>query len=316
MFRRGTPTHLSLAPDSAATSAVTSAATREEVPTGDAPAHPEGTDPTELRIYALGHFRVQLPSSSGGREPAWSSTHSRTLLKYLVAAPEHRRSCEQVIELLWPEVDPDRGREYLRDTVSRLRRALEPDRKAYGLSPYVIKDRESVSLVVRGSERHVPGAWLDTRAFEALGYAALATFEHGHDLRPLAYAALALYRGPFLSLELYSDWAKCARQAGHRLWSTLVRRVAQVEYRERQFDRAILLLGQLLDVVPDDEDATQLAMLAHARIGQRGEALRLFQAFSDSLRDAYESEPTAELRALREAIRSGDALPEVLPHLE
>jgi DNA-binding SARP family transcriptional activator len=240
------------------------------------------------------------------------------LLKYLVAAPEHRRSCEQIIELLWPEVDPDRGRDYLRDTVSRLRRSLEPDRRAYDLSPYVMKDRESVCLVVREPTAHAPGAWLDTQAFEMLGYAALAAFERGEDLRPLAYSALELHRGPFMALDLYNDWAKSARLACQRLWSTLMRRVALMEWRDQQVDRAILLLGQLLDVVPDDEDATQLAMIANAHVGHRGEALRLFRALSDYVREEHGSEPPAELKALSDAIRSGNSvhsMQQVLPHL-
>jgi DNA-binding SARP family transcriptional activator len=296
---------------------------------------PDG-DTRQLRIYTLGHFRVLLPDSAGGGEPTWSNSHCRTLLKYLVAAPDHRRSCEQIIELLWPEVDPDRGREYLRDTVSRLRRALEPDRQPYGCSPYLTKDRESVALLIQsapgslglsgsedevdipaghGAEADVCGAWLDKDAFEGLGHAALAALERRQDMRAQGYAALALYRGPFLPLEMYSDWAKSPRQRCHRLWSTLIRRVAYTELAERQFDAAIHLLGQLLDAVPDDEDAAQLSMVVHAANGRRGDALRIYQAFAEAVRTEHGGEPSAELHVLRDAIRDGQSMGDRLSQL-
>lgn len=261
-----------------------------------------------LRIFTLGRFRVVLPEHTGGGEPAWSHPQSRTLLKCLVASPGHHLTSEQAIELLWPEGDPDSGRERLRDTLSKLRRALEPGRSAYHRSAYVLSDRASLRLIAHRQDEDADGVWLDADAFEHTAEAALAVLETGGDAHRITEAALALYHGPFLPMDRYSDWSRAPRQRYERLWSALVRRLAHVEAAARHLDRALRLLDRLIDIMPDDEDAIYLSMAIHAHAGRRGEALRIYQGLRTHLADTLGAQPMRELRLLSEAIRAGDAM--------
>jgi DNA-binding SARP family transcriptional activator len=128
----------------------------------------------------------------------------------------------------------------------------------------------------------------------------------------VAEAALALYRGPFLALERYSEWASTARQHYQRLWTTLLKRMAYTDLAERRMDHAIL---QLIDATPDDEDAVHLSMVAHAVTGRRGEALRIYHALREHLAQALGSQPKPELRALSEDICSGASIDDLLTRL-
>jgi DNA-binding SARP family transcriptional activator len=122
----------------------------------------------------------------------------------------------------------------------------------------------------------------------------------------LGHEALAVYRGHFLSVDLYSDWIVAARRRYQRLWTALLSGLARLELEGAHFDRAILLLARLVDDAPDDEAAVQHLMIAYAASGRRADALRAYHRLKVQLNAALGIEPSAHLRALEMTIRAGD----------
>jgi DNA-binding SARP family transcriptional activator len=268
-----------------------------------------------LSIYTLGDFRVVLPGSGPVREATWKRPQGRTLLKFLLTAPGYRSTTEQLIEHLWPEIKPDRGREYLRRLLMHVRRALEPDRPPYAASAYLLSDRDSVGIRIGGTDDDESGVWFDAHDFEALAGQALSSSQRGEDMRNPGNAALDLYQGPFLPHDLYDDWVRPTRQRYHRLWSTLVKRMAGLEVSDRQLDRAHLLLANLVEAVPDDEDAVFRLMIVSAAGGMRGEALRLYQALRVELARTVAGDPGPQFKSLHDAIRTGRSIDDWLARL-
>ena len=74
---------------------------------------------------------------------------------------------------------------------------------------------------------------------------------------------------------------------------------------EKRFDEAQLLLGQLVEAMPDNEGAVSQLMRVQALCGQRGEALRTYRALATYLASEYDSTPMDEVRRLADAIRVG-----------
>src|SRR5205814_5874946 len=66
------------------------------------------------------------------------------LLARLALQPQRRYAREELIELLWPDVELDVGRNRLRQVLSTLRRLLEPP----DVPPYsvLIADRQTIAL--------------------------------------------------------------------------------------------------------------------------------------------------------------------------
>ena len=86
-----------------------------------------------LRVCLLGPPRVErdgVPLDLGG--------HKNTALIAYVATTGQSHSREAVVTLLWPELDPSRGRANLRRSLSELRKALRGE--------YLVADRETVGL--------------------------------------------------------------------------------------------------------------------------------------------------------------------------
>ncbi len=118
------------------------------------------------------------------------SRAAAALLARLALAPERAHAREELIELLWPGVAPDVGRNRLRQVLSTLKSLLEP----------VGTPGAAVLQADRLSVRVVPGAL----ACDAL------EFER-HARNGQALQALALYQGDLMP-GFYDDWVEIERR--------------------------------------------------------------------------------------------------------
>ena len=91
------------------------------------------------RIQLLGGLRATRGNAVLAQFP---SRPVATLLALLALNPQRRHSREEVIEMLWPGVELDVGRNRLRQVLSTLRRLLEPP----GVLPesVLLADRQTI----------------------------------------------------------------------------------------------------------------------------------------------------------------------------
>jgi DNA-binding SARP family transcriptional activator len=133
----------------------------------------------DLRIGVLGGFQVEI----GGRavaEDTWRRLGAATLVKVLAVTPGHRMHREQLVEVLWPELDQAAG-------LRRLTKALHFARRALGAEQLRWRD-ELLSL-------EADDLWVDLDAFDAAAQ------------RGDADQALALYTGELLPENRFDQWA-------------------------------------------------------------------------------------------------------------
>ena len=90
-----------------------------------------------LRIYLLGPVQVKLPTGGMVGGPNWQRVKVRALLATfaLRGHPVHR---DQLLDLLWPDLDYEAALRNLNTTVYNLRRSLEPELATVADSQYVI----------------------------------------------------------------------------------------------------------------------------------------------------------------------------------
>lgn len=254
---------------------------------------------------------VYLPTARGLQTATWRDERTRTLLKCLLAAPTYWLTREQVIELLWPELDLRQGQDALRHTLARLRRTLEPERMAYDRSSYLASDRDAVWLVRNPEDEGLLRIWVDRDHFERLAPLAIQHLEQASNPQRLqigqllATQALQIYGDHFLPADPYDDWTQATRSRCQRLWTTLLWQMAINAVRNRNLDHALLLLGRLVDAMPDDERAVAQLMRVQAACGKRGEALRTYHALSSNLASQLGAAPMDEIQRLADTIRAG-----------
>ena len=250
--------------------------------------------PEPLRIELLGGFRV----TCGAREipgDGWRLAKARSLVKILALAPGQSLLRDQLIELLWPELDPEAGANNLHQVLHVARRTLA------GLVPGTKPN--AIIRLRRGVLSLDPPTplWVDVAAFERRA-AELASSGDPADF----YPALDLYRGDLLPDDLYEEWAADRRTALRELYLDLLDRLAVLHAERREATPAIDALRRLVAIEPDREEAHRALMELYALTGRRQQALRQFERVREILERELEIEPEPETDELYAAILSGD----------
>src|SRR5436853_3698603 len=87
-----------------------------------------------FRVWLCGPFRVERLVGCAGLAPVyevvrsadWSgSTLPRLLLKLLLCLPRRQARREAIVDLLWPDADPEQATQYIHTATTKLRKVLQ-----------------------------------------------------------------------------------------------------------------------------------------------------------------------------------------------
>jgi DNA-binding SARP family transcriptional activator len=240
-----------------------------------------------------------LKDGNGVTPPSLGWGKPLALLALLSVTGEARR--DEIVDLLWRDVDEDKARNAFRQALHRLRSALG--------ETIIPMDREVLRLV--------PGTDLsiDLRAFESSVVSGRID------------EALELYRGDFLQSAIldepaFDQWADQERlRLRARYRSALEQGVASAQ-SSGDWTRAIELSRRLIEIAPLDENAARTAALACLSAGRRTEARDVIVQFSVRLQSELGLPLPPELQAMLTRLdRMGDAPPAgpgaaTAPHLQ
>jgi SARP family transcriptional regulator, regulator of embCAB operon len=246
---------------------------------------PTLTDKAPTRIQLCGRLAVEL----AGRDLTSKvpGGQARVLFTYLTVHRSLPARREQMIEALWPWRAPDGADASLSALLSRLRSALGPD---------VLVGRSEVSV------RLPDDAWIDLEAAEEAIHRAEAAVAQGEFARGWGPSLVALFtaRRGFLPGEDL-PWAE-----GYR------RRLEDIRIAALECYAAVALgvggselppgeraARELVADAPYRERAHALLMQILAARGNGAEALRVYEALRERLRDDLGAAPAPELRELQ-----------------
>ena len=255
------------------------------------------------RLRLLGEPRFGRDGGGG----SLTAAKAVALLAYLALAHGPQRR-EHLLDLLWPESSPDAARKNLRNTLWTIRAAL---------GPAVVARSDRLELVA--------DAVVDVKEFERM---AAPPPGNGRPRQPAVdapsqpgadpAAALALYEGPLLlGLALpdapdFELWLSAERERLGQIYLAALRAVLQRLRHDGEW-RAMLDLarpGLLHD--PLQEPLHRAIMEAHARLGERSEALRQYETLRALLARELDVAPLPETDELRAAIAAGSLQSPVL----
>jgi DNA-binding SARP family transcriptional activator len=253
--------------------------------------------PSKLRFKLLGPLEVRAERGPVSLGPP----QQRALLALLLLNPNQVVSRDRLLDELWGEQPPATAGKLIQVYVSRLRKALEPDR-AQGEERRILVTRSPGYLIAIEPEQ------LDLGQFERLrgeGRRALAAGRPADAAEKLR-EALALWRGPPLDDLAYENFAQAEIARLEEL---------HLAVQEECFD-AELALGWHADVVgeleslsarhPVRERLRAQLMLALYGSGRQAEALEAYQDARRALTEELGIEPSRELRDLQQAILQQD----------
>ncbi|HEX4902525.1 MAG TPA: AAA family ATPase [Acidimicrobiales bacterium] len=227
-----------------------------------------------VRVEVLGTFRV-LVDGRPVDDRAWPGRRAVELVQLLALADRHRRLRDEVLDALWPHLDPDAA-------AANLRKAAHHARIALG---------DPGAVVLRGGAVLLfPDARVttDVEDFERAASEALASAD------PDACAvAASMCGGELLPDARYEDWAEDRRRHVHGLRLEVLRAAGR--------------WAQVAALEPTDEDAHQHLMEEALDRGARAEALRWYGRLKHALSAELGVAPDERTQALHERCLAGAA---------
>ena len=244
-----------------------------------------------VRVWLLGGFRVSVGLRTI-EESEWRLKKAASLVKLLALAEGHRLHREQIIELLWPGLDPKAAANNLHYALYRARRILNPTSTTP--SRYLVFRDERLELCPNSP------LYVDVETFEEAAATARRTKE------PAAYrVALDLYTGGLLPEDPYEEWTQERREELRRLYLTLLVELAALYEESGRFAPAIEALQRVIADEPTHEGARAGLIRLYALSGQQGNALGQYEQLRQVLSRELGRQPTAASRRLYEEIVAG-----------
>jgi DNA-binding SARP family transcriptional activator len=231
-----------------------------------------------LEVRVLGQFEVRLE----GKPVEIPSRPAQSLLAYLMltAGIAHRR--EKLAGMFWPDAAETNARGYLRQTLWRVRKAVE-----VGRSVYVAADDLSLSFLPTSDY------WLDAH-----------TLERDGDLA----ACVSVYHGDLLP-GFYDDWVTLERERLRAIFERKMEGLLEQLSAGKRWREVMEWGERWLALGGAPESAYRALMTAHAELDDSAGAAAVYERCVETLRDELDVEPAAETRALYEKIRAGRERP-------
>ena len=221
--------------------------------------------PRRLEVSVLGRFAVAIDGVELSAE-RWPSLRATHLVQLLSLQPRHRMTRDEVIDALWPQLEPEAG-------AANLRKAAHHARQALGRHDGIVLHAGEVLL---WPDRYLS---VDAQTFERLSDAALA----GHDTQACADAATA-YGGDLLPGARFEAWTEPARE--------------RLRARHLQLLRASAQWERLAQLEPENEPAHRALIQRELDAGNRAAALRWYAHLREALQHLLGVAPDAQTEAL------------------
>jgi DNA-binding SARP family transcriptional activator len=203
------------------------------------------------------------------------------LLCFLLTKPDMSSTRDQVLDALWPELDPIDALNSLNQTVYFLRRVLE--------EPYV--DDLSPGYLHHDSDL----IWLDTELVSSRSNHCrklIKTFpptpgpDHVNSL-------VEAYIGRFALDFEYEEWASPYRDWLHASYLEIVERAINDDIETGHFDRGINMARRVLDVDPTAERVELSLLRLYRASGAHAAAAEQYSHYASAMREQLGVEPPA-----------------------
>ena len=226
-----------------------------------------------LALRCLGSFRV-FRDGQPVSATAWQSKKARTLLKILVARRGRSTPRALIMELLWPDDDPEKLSNRLSVALATVRTVLDPD-KTHLAGHFITADNDAMRL-------DLDNVAVDVEDFLAGATAALALARQGRrdEAAPGLTVAAARYAGDFLEEDIYEDWSADLREEARALYTEVVRALAEISVEAGHRDAAVVHYLHLLAKDPWDEGAHLGIVHCLQESGRHGEARRHYRGYA------------------------------------
>lgn len=254
---------------------------------------PQQGRPPSLAVYCLGPFQVyedDIPIDE------WSNGKGKSIFKYLITHRQHPVNKEVLMDLFWPDANPDAARNNLNVAIYGLRQTLRNDHSDFS---HVLFQSDNYLL---NPELQV---WIDVEEFSNRIRSAQKLIQQGHlGLAIQEYqAAEGLYQGEFLLEDRYEEWLLPHRQNYQDAYLGVLDQLSSYYYDIQDYAACVILCHKMLAIESCREDTHRRLMRSYCRQRQHYLALRQYHQCVEALKKELDVVPDPTTAQLYERIR-------------
>ena len=248
--------------------------------------------PWPLKIFTLGRFSI-VKEGSHIRFSTKPQKKPLEIIKILIALGGQDVNKALISDALWPDADGDKADRALATTLHRLRRLLGND----------------LVIQIQGGKLNLDPSycWVDCWAFERLLSQADAAFSQKDVDKAIGLTekALATYKGAFLAGDELEPWAVSRRERLQSKFLFAVNRLGDILVSKGQWEKAAVHYNRSLDVDDLSDETYQRLIRCLQRLGQKTEALSVYNRCKKTLHAAFGIAPSPETQAIYRAVVDG-----------
>lgn len=250
-----------------------------------------------LNVRTLGSFGVWRGEIEI-KDRDWRSVKARQLLQLLLVERGRMLPRDRIMDMLWPGLEAEAAANNLRVTLSRLTKAIEPNRPEGAPTYYVLQQGDTYGFNVESDHSY------DAADFASAVEQGRAATQRGDTTAAIAHfrRAMALYGGTFLPDCLYEDWSVVERERLGLLFTEASLKLGDLLLGQGLPHEAIGLAWRVLEFDQAQEEAYQVLMRAYADLGERSTVMRLYARCVEALERELGVEPLPETVEIYEAI--------------
>lgn len=227
-------------------------------------------------VHSLGVFEVWR-GEHRIRSVEWQRDKARKLFQLLLIYRQEWLHRDQIIDRLWPDLPQDAALRDFKVALNALNKALEPTRPK-GANPFFIVRNENLYHINPQAK-----IWWDVDLFERLA--------EKNDIDSLE-EALGLYRGEFLTDNLYEEWTNNKREEIKQTIIMIIEKLSNIYLEEGDHDQVIRVSEVLLKIDPTWEPAYRFLMLAYAGKENQAQIIAVYQRMKNVLSDELGANPS------------------------
>lgn len=274
--------------------------TAEEEPASSPPAEKiaeaDVLDRASLVVYGFGPFRIYQDD-----QPIddWPSLKGQAIFKYLITHRQRPVDKEVLMDLFWPDADPNSARNNLNVAIYGLRQAFREVRPD---TSYILFQDDSYLL---NPEVHV---WFDVEEFAERFNKAKELEQHGDLALAISEyrAAEVLYQGEFFEEDRYEEWLLPIRRRLRDDYLNILDRLSRYYLDRENYGTCITMCSKMLAVDSCREEAHRRLMCCYSRQGQRYLALRQYHRCEEALAQELNANPSQRTVELYEKVHQGE----------
>lgn len=244
-----------------------------------------------LEIHLLGKFEIYV-NGHHLRETEIKGRKARSLLKLIAHQRHHQIVRDHAVTILWPDLDASSAN-------TQLYKALHYIRKAF--SGYSADAEDWIEITDDLIRLEPPeGLVTDVQQFEKLAKSGLRA-RRVPDLEE----AVSIYKGDFLPMDRYAEWASMPRSHYNQLYLDVLTTISLQYEAQGNLSDAAEILRVALSREPTLETAHCGLMRIFARKGQSTRAFHQYDVCREVLAEELGVGPSPETKKTLDDIREG-----------